>query len=226
MPDYNDSQIYKIVSPNHEKVYYGSTTQTLEKRFSVHLTLNCSSTEIINAGGADIKHIEWFPCDNKHALEDREAYFILNNRDGCVNKYVPGAMRRAGGKKAYMKLPEAKAQEKTRRQTPEYKAYQQIPEVKERKKALNKTPEYRKKKKAHQQTPEYKASEKARQQTPEYKAKTKAYQQTPIQCACGKWSTFGNIKRHQRTNTCKTIIEAEVAATMNDMLDQLCVIES
>ena len=163
MADYNKAQIYKIVSPNTSKVYYGSTVNTLAHRFIIHKSdhSTCTSREIINAGGADIKHIEWFPCDNKHALEDREAYFILNNRDGCVNKGVPGAVRRAGGAKAYEQLPEKKA-----------------------------------------------------------------YKQTPIQCACGTWSTRRHIKRHQRSNTCIKIIEAEVAATMNDMLDQLCVIES
>ena len=197
MPDYNDSQIYKIVSPNHEKVYYGSTTQTLEKRFSVHLTLNCSSTEIINAGGADIKHIEWFPCDNKHALEDREAYFILNNWDDCVNTRVPGAMRRAGGKTAYYKAPE-------------YKAYQHT--------YYHQTPGVKAKKKAYQHTYYH--------QTPGVKAQVKARQNTPIKCTCGKLSTVGHIKRHQRTKTCKKIIEAEVAATMNNMLDQLCVINT
>ena len=166
MPDYNKAQIYKIVSPNHEKVYYGSTVKTLAQRFTIHkCTTGCSSNEIINAGNADIKHIEWFPCDNKHALEDREAYFILNNRDGCVNMMVPGAIRRAGGEKAY-------------------------------------------------------------RQTPECKTARKAYNQTPIQCTCGRWSTKGNIQKHQRTKTCIKIIEAEVAATMNDMLDQLCVIEA
>ena len=193
MPDYNKAQIYKIVSPNHEKVYYGSTTMTLERRFSTH-TLDhstCSSSEIINAGNTDIKHVEWFPCDNKHALEDREAYFILNNWDDCVNKYVPGAIRRAGGKTAY-----------------------------------EKTPEYMEKAKARRQTPEYKASEKARKQTPKYKAERKASNQTPIQCICGKWSTRNSIKQHQRSKKCIKIIEAEVAATMNDMLDQLCVIEA
>ena len=128
MPDYNKAQIYKIVSPNHEKVYYGSTVKTLNDRFSNHKSeLRCSSKEIINAGNADIKHVEWFPCDNKHALEDREAYFILNNWDDCVNKYVPGAIRRAGSRKAYKKLyeqlPEVQAKREAHQQTPEYKAY-------------------------------------------------------------------------------------------------------
>ena len=211
MPDYNNSQIYKIVSPNHEKVYYGSTVNTLADRFSRHKShLRCSSKEIINAGGADIKHIEWFPCDNKHALEDREAYFILNNRDGCVNMTVPGAKRRAGSKTAYRK-------QAYQQQTPEHRAKEKV---------RQQTPEYRAKVKARHQTPEYKAKQKAYLQTPEHKAREKARHQTPIQCTCGKWLQKATIKRHQRSKTCKKIIEAEVAATMNDMLDQLCVIES
>tara|TARA_R110000782_G_scaffold166086_1_gene258044 strand:- start:232 stop:825 length:594 start_codon:yes stop_codon:yes gene_type:complete len=197
MPDYNKAQIYKITSPNTSKVYYGSTVKTLAQRFAHHkCTTGCSSREIINAGGADIKHIEWFPCDNKHALEDREAYFILNNWDGCVNRAVPGAVRRAGGAKAYEQSPEKKAYKRARALTPEVKA--------------------------RRQTPEAKAKAKAYYQTPD----VQAHRKTPIQCACGKWSTFGHIKRHQRSNTCIKIIESQVAATMNDMLDQLCVIES
>ena len=217
MPDYNKAQIYKIVSPNHEKVYYGSTVKTLNDRFSNHKSeLRCSSKEIINAGNADIKHVEWFPCDNKHALEDREAYFILNNWDDCVNKTVPGAIRRVG-KKAYNQTPKIKAKTK---------AYNNTPKAKALKKAYALTPEAKALKKAYEQIPENKARAKAYNQTPECKATRKAYQQTPIQCTCGKWSTKGKIKRHQQTKTCKTIIEAEVAATMNNMLDQLCVIES
>ena len=167
MSDYNNSQIYKIVSPNHDKVYYGSTTDKLSKRFSNHKSkLTCLSREIINAGNADIKHIEWFPCDNKHALEDREAYFILNDRDGCVNKEVPGAVRRAGGMKAYNQKPEIKAQKK---------AYNNKPEV-------------------------------------------KAHNNKPVQCTCGKWSTMNHIKRHQKSNKCKKIIETEVMRAIESMI--------
>ena len=103
MPDYKKSQIYKIVSANHGQFYIGSTTRTLEDRFDEHKldSNNCSSRLIIGAGGAEIKRIEWFPCTCKHALEDREAQFILNFRNICVNESVPGAERRAGGKKAY-----------------------------------------------------------------------------------------------------------------------------
>ena len=102
MKDYSKGQIYKVWSPNHGQVYYGSTTMTLKDRFKSHKSdKSCSSREIINAGNADIQHIEWFPCCSKHELEDRESIFIVKDWDGCVNECVPGAMRRAGVYKAY-----------------------------------------------------------------------------------------------------------------------------
>jgi len=103
MPDYSQGKIYKIVSSNHSKIYIGSTTQTLKRRFSKHKSdRNCCATEIINAGGSDIKLIEDFPCLDKYQLEDREAEYQLMDWDGCVNKCVAGAKRRAG-EKEYMK---------------------------------------------------------------------------------------------------------------------------
>jgi len=102
MPDYSRGKIYKIVSPNHPKVYIGSTCTTLKKRFSSHKSdRNCCATEIIDAGDSNIKLIEDFPCLDKYQLEDREAEIQLLDWDGCVNKLVAGAVRRAGGKKAY-----------------------------------------------------------------------------------------------------------------------------
>ncbi len=104
MPDYSQGKIYKVVSPNHSKIYIGSTVQTLEKRFSKHKSeRNCCSTEIIEVGDAEIILIEDFPCLDKYQLEDREAEYQLMDWDGCVNRYVAGAIRRAGGMKAYKK---------------------------------------------------------------------------------------------------------------------------
>ena len=145
MPDFTKSQIYKIVSANHDKVYYGSTTKTLAVRFANHKgKKNCSSRLIIAAGGAQIKHVEWFPCSGKHALEDREAQFIQDDWDGCVNKYVPGAFRRAGGKKAYMQmrsaLPAVKAKQKLYHQSEKHQAHCHTPEYIAQKKAYDQTP--------------------------------------------------------------------------------------
>lgn len=142
MNKYSRGKIYIIKSPNHDKVYYGSTTYPLKKRFAVHKAdRQCLSRKIIDAGDADIFEIEPFPCTCKVELQDREAEFIIANYDDCVNVYIPGAMKRAGGRQAYMKAqnakPERKAKKKTYNQKPESKAkrkaYSQQPEIRARK---------------------------------------------------------------------------------------------
>ena len=102
MKDYNASFIYKIT--NGILDYYGSSCDTFENRKSGHTTSSnrCTSKKIINSGlpwTMDI--IEMFPCSCLEELEDKEAEWIENNE--CVNEHVPGAIRRAGGKKAYDK---------------------------------------------------------------------------------------------------------------------------
>lgn len=103
--NYENGKIYKIVSPNTELVYYGSTVKELSERFSDHKTKSskCTSKQIIAFGGAVIKLIKNFPCSCVEDLEDVEACYILDDWEGCVNVNVPGAIRRAGGIQAYDK---------------------------------------------------------------------------------------------------------------------------
>ena len=102
MKDFNKAFIYKIT--NGVLDYFGSSAEKYKKRKCEHMTPSnqCTSKKIINSGlpwSMDI--IEWFPCSCVEELEDREAWYIMNNE--CVNEYVPGAVRRAGGVKAYYK---------------------------------------------------------------------------------------------------------------------------
>jgi len=102
MKDYDKSFIYKIT--NGVLDYYGSSCDTFENRKSKHTTQwnTCTSKKIINSGlpwTMDV--IEMFPCSCLDELEDREAWWIMNNK--CVNEHVPGAIRRAGGTKEYDK---------------------------------------------------------------------------------------------------------------------------
>ena len=133
-----DACIYIILSPKHNLCYYGSTFDTLKKRFTKHKSMSskCTSKQIINAGNAKIFELEYYPCHTKEQLEDREAHFIITDWDGCVNECVPGAVRRAGGQVAYDKIKDAKPEVKAR-----HKAYDAKPEVKARKKAYNAKPE-------------------------------------------------------------------------------------
>ena len=101
MADYSKGKIYKITCNETEKIYIGSTTQTLTKRFKQHKNNhkywkngkynNTSIFKLFDEYGKDscnIELIENYPCDNNKELELREAYYIRNNN--CYNKYIPG----------------------------------------------------------------------------------------------------------------------------------------
>ena len=90
IPDYQQGKIYKII--NHELpnlIYYGSTTRTLNNRFSRHKNKynNCSSKIMFSVGTPEIILLEEYPCETKQELEERERYYIEGNE--CVNHYIP-----------------------------------------------------------------------------------------------------------------------------------------
>ena len=98
MPNYQNSKIYKIVSPsNPELVYYGSTTQNLNKRIwgHKHNYKNdgpITSKKILCFDDFIILLVENFSCNNKEELQKKEGEYILNNN--CVNKQVMGRTRK------------------------------------------------------------------------------------------------------------------------------------
>ena len=93
MPDYSKSKIYKIYNDSiPDKVYYGSTINTLVKRFNQHKDKFhlCTSKQLFP--GAKIVLVEKFPCNDKDELTKRERWYIENNE--CVNKFIPGRTRK------------------------------------------------------------------------------------------------------------------------------------
>jgi hypothetical protein len=93
--DYKNGKIYKLWSPNTDKVYIGSTTQPLFKRLSKHKwnytywkkggkTEYMTSFEIFDYGEVKIELIEEYPCENKMYLNKREGETIRSI--DCVNK--------------------------------------------------------------------------------------------------------------------------------------------
>ncbi len=97
---YNHSKIYKIVSPSTDNIYIGSTTQTLAQRLGKHLgnykdyTINninkyITSFEIIKLGDYSIVLLEECNYNNRQQLHEKEAYYIKQNINICVNKYIP-----------------------------------------------------------------------------------------------------------------------------------------
>ena len=92
MVNYENGQIYKLVSEDNE-VYYGSTCQKyLSNRLSGHKTasktnVNISSKKLFEKSTPKIYLVESFPCKTKFELETRERYYIENNE--CVNQVIP-----------------------------------------------------------------------------------------------------------------------------------------
>ena len=102
--DYQKGKIYSIRSPSTDKVYYGSTTQTLTKRLSLHNAIfkqyvkdnycHVRSFDIIAYGDAYIELVENYPCTTKEELLRREGEVIRLNKDVAVNKIISGRTKR------------------------------------------------------------------------------------------------------------------------------------
>ena len=100
---YLNGKIYKIVAFETEDVYIGSTVTSLKQRYSVHKSVfkawvntknkYCSSAHMFLRHGLDnckIELIENCICYNKKELEGREAHFIEEYANTCVNSNKPG----------------------------------------------------------------------------------------------------------------------------------------
>ena len=103
--NYNNSKIYKIVSPTTAKIYIGSTTQILCKRIAKHLTdyrayiidntkKYMTSYEILKLGDYSIKLIEECNFENREQLRQREGYYIKLHHDIVVNKHIAGRTKK------------------------------------------------------------------------------------------------------------------------------------
>jgi len=90
-------RIYKIYSPNTNKIYIGSTKKKLKCRIKEHKNdykryLNnkyhyISSFEIVKYDDCKIELLEELKCDNKKEQLEKEKYYIQNN--DCVNRCIP-----------------------------------------------------------------------------------------------------------------------------------------
>ena len=90
MPNYQNSKIYKIISPSNPDIlpYFGATTQLLSQRMGKHRGIrNCKSKSLIECGDAVIILVENYNCNSKEELYRKEAEYILNN--DCCNKNIP-----------------------------------------------------------------------------------------------------------------------------------------
>ena len=92
---YQHGKIYKITAIDTEKIYIGSTTTPLKKRFGSHISAykkrettgrNDTVYQLLCFGDAKIELVENFQCNSKRELNEREQYHIDQNRALAVNK--------------------------------------------------------------------------------------------------------------------------------------------
>ena len=97
---YHTSKIYKISSPQCEKFYIGSTTQTLKERLRLHkkdYTIykngnrgNMTSFDIVKFDDAIIELIKDVKCENRKELNKIEGECIKEHHDRILNKNIAG----------------------------------------------------------------------------------------------------------------------------------------
>jgi len=97
MPNYHNSKIYKLWSPQTDEVYIGSTTQPLSKRMAQHRMKYkrykagkyhyITSFNIMKYGDVRIELICECPCDNADPGAVEGKYIREVN---CCNKKIEG----------------------------------------------------------------------------------------------------------------------------------------
>jgi len=95
MKNYQNGKIYIITGSETDKIYLGSTINTLNRRLSRHTTgEECSSSIIINNNKEyNIVLLETYPCNSKEELLWRERYWFDEFRSIIVNKKRPIASK-------------------------------------------------------------------------------------------------------------------------------------
>jgi len=93
MPDYSKSKIYILRSSQTDKVYVGSTIQSLKERLRQHKKSlkrgSCiTSSKIVCYDDVEIVLLEDYPCNSKAELSKKEGEYIRELN--CVNIRVAG----------------------------------------------------------------------------------------------------------------------------------------
>ena len=87
--NFANSKVYAIRSHQTDKIYIGSTTQTLARRFCKHKSGKpCSSSQILAFDDVYIELLENYVCADKNELSRREGELIRTI--DCVNKRIAG----------------------------------------------------------------------------------------------------------------------------------------
>jgi len=210
--DYANSRIYRIVCNVTGKQYFGSTTQSLAKRLSIHknkfkqwqkgkLKYIITSFEVLEGGNYDIVLVEELPdIKNVEQLRARERYHIEANE--CVNKVIPTRT---------MKEYREDHKEETRAYGAKYRAEHKDERAKYRAEHKEEMAKYREdhKEETRAYRVKYRAEHKkelnayTRKYHADHKEELVAKKAAKVICEhCGSEVRRSDMARHQRTKKC------------------------
>ena len=200
MPDYSNSKIYKIIDNTNNNIYIGSTTQTLSKRLSKHVSSfkawtnktsanYLTSFKIIENGNYDIILIENVNCENKEQLHREERKHI--ELCDCVNKIHPTRTN-----KEYYNEHKEEHQERSKKYREENK--EKIKEMKQKYQKDNKEWLNEISKQYREEHQEYFKDYK-KEYYIKNKEAIKSRVNVNITCECGCISSKSNITRHRKS---------------------------
>ena len=90
MPNYQNGKIYKLICDKTDKIYIGSTVQSLKQRLGLHKSKKtCTSKQLLELGEVKIELIENYSCNTKKELETKERYYIEKYKNIVLNKLLP-----------------------------------------------------------------------------------------------------------------------------------------
>ena len=178
--------IYIIRSKQTDKVYIGSTFNTLSIRLSGHkCSKTCTSREILKYSDAEIELLECYECEDDEQLELREAYYIREYKKNnlCVNKQIPGRTIAEYKKENKETIAEYYQENKEKRKEYQKEHYE------ENKKAISE-----KKKEYYEEN-----KEAINKKNNEYYEKNKEKAHQKFTCRCGGRYTHQNKAIHFKT---------------------------
>ena len=104
MNKYSNGKIYKIISPQCECYYIGSTKSSLKTRFSTHRAQHKrhlkgkasynTAHDILKYLDACIVEMEIYPCNSRTELELREGVIQREHIKNIVNKNIAGRTKK------------------------------------------------------------------------------------------------------------------------------------
>ena len=120
-----EGKVYMLTSKETEKIYIGSTTRKLRKRFAGHKAdikrgYGCSAIEILKYPDCDI-----YLLDRLYVTQSKldpellklEGRYQLINKDICVNKHINRGLSQKEHCARYNRLPKAKEQKRKYQQS-------------------------------------------------------------------------------------------------------------